>query len=280
MRTRVVFNQKGGVGKSSIAVNLAAISAHQGFKTLLIDLDPQANSSQYLLGDDATYSVDKPALEPNVENYFEEVLGNTQSKGLLGNAIGSILKSRSKGLESYVHQSPFKNLHVIPASPTLGTLAHALEAKHKIYKLRDALQQLAGQYDRVYIDTPPAFNFFTLSALIAAERVLIPFDCDVFSKRALKTLIENVIETQDDHNDRLEIEGIVVNQFQAQAKLPREVVQQLKDEGLPVLESMLPPSILMKESHLKNQPLIHLATDHKLTQAYQSLFNEIEQNKI
>lgn len=276
MLIRVIFNQKGGVGKSSIAVNLAAISAHQGLKTLLIDLDPQANSSQYLLGDDATYTVDKPALEPNIENYFEEVLGATQSKGLLGNAIGSILKNRDKGLERYVHQSPFKNLDVIPASPTLGALAHALESKHKIYKLRDALQQLEGRYDRVYIDTPPAFNFFTLSALIAASRVLIPFDCDVFSKRALQTLIENVIETQDDHNDGLEIEGIVVNQFQAQAKLPREVVQQLKDESLPVLDSMLPPSILMKESHLKNQPLIHLATDHKLTQAYQSLFNEIE----
>jgi len=278
MRTRVVFNQKGGVGKSSITVNLAAISAHQGLKTLLIDLDPQANSSQYVLGDDATYSSDKPALEPNIESYFEDVLGNQQSKGLLGNAIGSILKSRSKGLESYVHQSSFKHLDVIPASPTLGALTHALESKHKIYKLRDALQQLSGHYDRVFIDTPPAFNFFTLSALIAANRVLIPFDCDVFSKRALQTLIENVIETQDDHNEGLEIEGIVVNQFQAQAKLPREVVQQLKDEGLPVLDSMLPPSILMKESHQKNQPLIHLATDHKLTQAYQSLFNEIEQN--
>jgi len=277
MRIRVVFNQKGGVGKSSIAVNLAAISAHQGHKTLLIDLDPQANSSQYLLGDDATYSGDKPALEPNIENYFDEVLGSQQNKGLIGNAIGSILKTRTKGLESYVHQSPFKHLDVIPASPSLGTLAHALESKHKIYKLRDALQQLTGQYERVFIDTPPAFNFFTLSALIAADRVLIPFDCDVFSKRALHTLIENVIETQDDHNDHLEIEGIVVNQFQAQAKLPREVVQQLKDEGLPVLENMLPPSVIMKESHQKNQPLIHLATDHKLTQAYQSLFNEIEQ---
>lgn len=278
MHTRVVFNQKGGVGKSSIAVNLAAISAHQGLKTLLIDLDPQANSSQYLLGDDATYSSDKPALEPNIENYFEDVLGNQQSKSLIGNAIGSILKTRAKGLVSYLHQSPFKNLDVIPASPSLGTLAHALESKHKIYKLRDALQPLAEHYDRVFIDTPPAFNFFTLSALIAADRVLIPFDCDVFSKRALQTLIENVIETQDDHNERLEIEGIVVNQFQAQAKLPREVVQQLKDEGLPVLNSMLPPSVLMKESHQKNQPLIHLATDHKLTQAYQSLFNEIEQH--
>lgn len=278
MRTRVVFNQKGGVGKSSITVNLAAISAYQGLKTLVIDLDPQANSSQYLLGDDATYSVDKPALEPNIENYFEEVLGATQSKaGLLGNAIGSLLKNRSKGLESYVHQTPFKQLDVIPASPSLGALAHALEAKHKIYKLRDALKLLEGKYDRVYIDTPPAFNFFTLSALIAADRVLIPFDCDVFSKRALQSLIENVIETQDDHNDQLEIEGIVVNQYQAQAKLPREVVQQLKDEGLPVLENMLPPSVMMKESHHQNQPLIYLAKDHKLTQAYLSLFNEIEQ---
>ena len=68
-----------------------------------------------------------------------------------------------------------------------------------------------------------------------------------------------------------------MNQFQAQAKLPREVVQQLKAEGMPVLDNMLPPSILMKESHVKNQPLIHLAAEHKLTQAYQLLFNEIEQ---
>ena len=276
MLTRVVFNQKGGVGKSSITVNLAAMSAHQGLKTLVIDLDPQANSSQYLLGDDATYSADKTALEPNIENFFDDVLGNNQQKGLLGNAIGSLLKSKNKGFDQYIHRSPFKNLDVLPASPTLGALEHALVSKHKIYKLRDAIETLKGQYDRIFIDTPPAFNFFTLSALITADRVLIPFDCDVFSKRALQTLIENVIETQDDHNDRVEIEGIVVNQYQAQAKLPREVVQQLKDEGLPVLNSMLPPSVLMKESHHKNLPLIYLATDHKLTQAYQLLFNEIE----
>ena len=276
MLTRVVFNQKGGVGKSSITVNLAAMSANQGFKTLVIDLDPQANSSQYLLGDDATYSADKTALEPNIENFFDDILGNNQQKSLLSNAIGSLLKSKNKGFDQYIHRSPFKNLDVLPASPTLGALEHALVSKHKIYKLRDAIETLKDKYDRIFIDTPPAFNFFTLSALITADRVLIPFDCDVFSKRALQTLIENVIETQDDHNDRLEIEGIVVNQYQAQAKLPREVVQQLKDEGLPVLNSMLPPSVLMKESHHKNLPLIYLATDHKLTQAYQLLFNEIE----
>ena len=110
MLTRVVFNQKGGVGKSSITVNLAAISAKQGLRTLVIDLDPQANSSQYLLGEDATYSADKAALEPNIENFFEDILGSTQQKGLIGNAIGSILKApRGKGLESYVHRTSFEN---------------------------------------------------------------------------------------------------------------------------------------------------------------------------
>lgn len=276
MRTRVIFNQKGGVGKSSIAVNLAAISAQHGFKTLLIDLDPQANSSQYILGDDATYSVNKPALEPNIENYFTEILSPQQNRGIIGSAIGSILKNRNKGLASYVHQSAFNKLDVIPASPSLGALSHALETKHKIYKLRDSIAELSGQYERIYIDTPPAFNFFTLSALIASDRVLIPFDCDVFSERALQSLIENVIETQQDHNDRLVIEGIIVNQFQAQAKLPKAVVQQLKDEHLPVLSSMLPSSVFMKESHHKNQPLIYLDAEHKLTKAYQTLFNEIE----
>lgn len=276
MHTRVVFNQKGGVGKSSIAVNLAAISAEHGFKTLLIDLDPQANSSQYLLGDDATYSANKPALAPNIYDFFSEVLGQQQNKGLIGQAIGSILKNRKAAFNDYIHKSPYQNLDVLPSSPDLGELIAALESKHKIYKLRDAIQSLQGQYDRIYIDTPPAFNFFTLSALIASDRVLIPFDCDVFSKRALYSLIENIFETQDDHNEQLEIEGIIVNQYQAQAKLPRQVVQQLKDESLPVLENMLPPSVLMKESHHKNMPLIYFAKEHKLTQAFKSLFNEIE----
>lgn len=278
MITRVVFNQKGGVGKSSITVNLAAISAQQGYRTLVIDLDPQSNSSQYILGGDHTHAQALPSFSPNIYDFFEEVANTNQAKGLIGSAIGSILNSKPKGLEAVIHQSAFTHLSVIPASDQLGSLEHALESKHKIYKLRDALEKLKHSYDRIYIDTPPAFNFFTLSALIAADRVLIPFDCDVFSHRALLTLLENIMETRQDHNDDLSVEGVIVNQFQAQAKLPREIVEQLKQDQLPVFNTMLPSSVLMKESHLKNLPLIHLSADHKLTQTYVQLFKEIEQS--
>lgn len=273
---RVVFNQKGGVGKSSITVNLAAISAARGYRTLVIDLDPQSNSTQYLMGEKAISGHNAAVLQPNIETFFQETLSGSPGKGLFGSALGSLLKSNERGLDSVIHSTPFENLWVIPSSPTLGAIEHALESKHKIFKLRDGLNELANQYDRIFIDTPPAFNFFTLSALIAANRVVIPFDCDVFSHRALLTLLENVIEAKSDHNARLEVEGIIVNQFQSQAKLPQQVVQGLKDEGLPVFESMLPSSILMKESHQKSQPLIHLSPEHKLTLAYVSLFDEIE----
>lgn len=275
MLCRVVFNQKGGVGKSSITVNLAAIAAARGYRTLVIDLDPQCNSSQYLLGEKATHGAGNPALEPNIGGYFETLLSAGQNKGLLGSALGSILKNKEENLADYIHPTQFERLSVIPASPALGEMEHALQSKHKIFKLRDALKQLSGQFDLVFIDTAPAFNFYTLAALIAGDRVVIPFDCDVFSHRALQTLLENVVETKSDHNPKLAVEGIVVNQYQSRATLPQQVVQQLKDDGLPVFEAMLPPSVIMKESHQKNQPLIHLDDAHKLTVAYVALFDEM-----
>ena len=204
MLTRVIFNQKGGVGKSSITVNLASLSAHHGLKTLVIDLDPQSNASQYLLGDAASFNGRQQALEPNIENFYQEVLGSS-NKSLIGNTLGALLKSRSQGLESYTHQSPFNHLDILVASPSLGALEHSLESKHKIYKLRDGLKRLAHDFDRVYIDTPPAFNFFSLSALIAADRVIVPFDCDVFSKRALQSLVHNVLETRQDQIGRAHV---------------------------------------------------------------------------
>jgi len=251
---RVVFNQKGGVGKSSIASNLAAISDQKGLKTLLVDLDPQCNSTQYLLGKNA-----QKHSESDVGAFFSQML---------------TFKLRPQKTQAFVHATPFSNLDIIPSSPMLGEIQGQLEAKHKIFKLRDALSSL-DQYDAMYIDTPPAYNFYTMSALIAAHACLIPFDCDEFSRQALYSLLENVDEIRQDHNSGLKIEGIVVNQFQPRASLPVRLVKELKEEGLPILNNHISSSVKMRESHDQCLPLIFSAPKHKLTAEFLALFDEL-----
>jgi chromosome partitioning protein len=256
---RVVFNQKGGVGKSSITVNLAAISAAKGLKTLVVDLDAQSNATHYVLGDRIRHIGDQ-----TIARFFLETLS---------------FKLLAQKPRAFVHDSDFENLYVIPASAQLGDLQAQLESKHKIYKLRDLLRSL-DDFDAVYIDTPPAFNFYTLSALIAANACLIPFDCDQFSRLALYTLLENVEETRSDHNPRLTVEGIIVNQFQPRASFPQRVVEELRAEGLPILNSFLSSSVKMRESHNEGKPLLHMAPKHKLTEEYMALFDELHPHMV
>jgi len=256
MTRRVVFNQKGGVGKSSIAANLAAIGASQGAKTLLIDLDPQGNSSHYLLGE--AYN----EAAPDIKDFFEQTLS---------------FQLKPHPADEFVHGTTYPNLSVMPSNPDLGDLQSKLEAKHKIYKLRDAVNRLSEQFETIIIDTPPAFNFFTLSALVAADRCLIPFDCDEFARQALYSLLANVQETRMDHNEQLEVEGIVVNQYQPRASLPKRIVADLKADDIPVLDTYLSSSVKMKESHDQCCPLIYMAPSHKLTQQFVELHAELGQ---
>ena len=253
---RVIFNQKGGVGKSTIACNLAAISAAEGRRTLVIDMDIQGNSTHYLLGGKV------PDPDATIAQFFKETL----SLNLFAKGQGD--------LSDNIHATPYPNLHVLPSHPELEPLQGRLEARYKIYKLREALDQIQG-FERIYIDTPPVLNFFSRSALIAARYCLIPFDCDQFSRDALYTLLAAVAEIKADHNPELEIEGIIANQYQGRATLPRQMVNALLSEGQPVLKAKLSPSVKVRETHSESKPLIHLAPDHKLTREFKALHKEI-----
>ena len=253
---RVVFNQKGGVGKSTIVCNLAAIAASRGQRTLIVDLDAQGNSSRYVLGEEVT------SAELGVADFFEETLS---------------YRLRTRDPAEYVTPTPFENLAVMTADARLSDLQTKLETKLKIYKLGEMLTKLRKEFTQIFIDTPPALNFYTLSALIAADRCLIPFDCDSFSRQALYGLLREIEEIKEDHNEDLEVEGIVVNQFQPRASLPQQLLDELISEGLPVLPVYLSSSVKMRESHQACTPLIFLEPKHKLTQQFVELYQLLEE---
>lgn len=257
---RVVFNHKGGVGKSTITCNLAAIAAHEGKRVLVIDLDPQANSTRYLLGS----GVDVHTWDEGGSAAFYEQ---------------SLKLSLRENLEDFLIVSPLERLWVMPASARLDELHAKLESRYKIYKLQKALEALEGQFDEVWIDTPPSLNFYTRSALIAANECLIPFDCDAFSRQALYGLLEEFQDLREDHNPKLKIAGIVVNQFQARARLPGELVAELEAEGLPVLKPYLRATVKVRESHQVSRPMIHLDPSHPLTLEFVALSRVIAKGK-
>jgi len=255
---RAIFNQKGGVGKTSITCNLAASMAKIGRKTLVIDLDSQANSSQYLLGTKIA------EVSRTVADFFEGTL--------------SSFKLFSENLAEIVYATDFPNLYVIPAHIGLSELQPKLESRYKVFKLQQAVDALiaSDRYDEILIDTPPALNFYSMSALITAERVVVPFDCDAFSAHALDHVMNIVDEVIADHRPNLKVEGIVINHFQAQAKLPNDAIAALKAKGYPILEPYLSTSIAMRESHSAHVPLPFFKPKHKLTLEFERLAKSLE----
>ena len=257
---RVIFNQKGGVGKTTITCNLAAFSALEGKKTLVIDLDPQGNATHYLLGKSGKQ------LNKTIADYFITMLSF------------NLFKGDASDPSEFIQQTPFPNLDILPSHPELEDLQIKLETRYKMFKLKKGLD-LLSTYDAFYIDTPPAMNFYTRSSLIACNACLIPFDCDDFSRKALYRLLSNVNEIKYDHNPDLFLEGIIVNQYQSRAKHPQKIVSEIVQEGLPVLTPYLSFSVVIRESHEESKPMAFFQPTHKLTAEFKELYETITQKK-
>lgn len=250
---RVVFNQKGGVGKSTIACNLAAVAASQGKQVLVVDLDSQCNASQYLSGSHGV-------PETGITDFFKDHL--------------YVSFFQSKPLTSVIHATPFEGLFLAAASPELEEMGAKLESRYKMFKLKEALRKLED-FDEIYVDTPPALNFFSRSALIAGDSCLVPFDCDAFSHQALHTLSQSIDEIRSDHNPGLRLEGVVVNHFQARASMPTKLIAMVEAEGFPVIPTYISSSVRIRESHFACEPMIFFDPKHKLSVEFDHLYRWI-----
>ncbi|MDA9951516.1 ParA family protein [Oligoflexaceae bacterium] len=252
---RMIFNNKGGVGKTSIACNLAACLAKLNQRVLVIDLDSQANSTSYLSG--------KQNFSQTMTDFFESTLTFQMGKVTLSEVI---IKTN--------HQK----IWLAPADRGLGEIQAKLESRFKIQKLRKAVDQVIEEYkfDQVIIDTPPAINFYTTSAIIASEKVLIPFDCDAFSLDGLNNVVQLIEEVREDHDLEVDLEGIVVNQFHAGAKLPSHLVDALKKNQLPLIKPFITSSVVMRESRQARSPLIEFKPKHKITQAFMDIAKSLD----
>jgi chromosome partitioning protein len=249
---RAIFNQKGGVGKTSITCNIAAAFAKAGRKVLVVDLDSQANATQYLLGARAG------DVTRTIADFFESTLS---------------FKLFKDNLREALVQTDLDDLWVVPAERGLSELQPKLESRYKIFKLKEAVDALVESqgFDAVFFDTPPALNFYSMSALMASDRVLIPFDCDAFSADALLQVMDVIEEVASDHQPDLRAEGVIINHFQAQAKLPQEAIQGLLARGFTVLSPYLSSSIVMRESHAAHVPLVYFRPRHKLSEEFAQL---------
>lgn len=252
-KLRVIYNQKGGVGKTTLAVNLAACSARNGFRTLLVDTDPQGNSTSHLLGPNTTPT-------KSISDFYESCLG--------------LNLFRQSLLDYVTTKTGVENLHLVASDRHLEELRNKLENKHKIMKLRDGIRSTT--YDAIYFDPPPANDFYALSCLIAAHEILVPIDCDAFSVRAAQDIFNIIREVQADHNPELRVIGMVVNQFQKGTKHSQSIVNELRKLGYTVLEPFIPSSVKIRESHSESRPVVSSFPEHAVSLAFEELFHKIE----
>jgi chromosome partitioning protein len=241
-------NQKGGVGKTTTAVNLGAYLAASGKRALVVDMDPQANATSSL-------GVDKNAVNPSVYHVLIQ-------EAPLGRII--LLTKRL-------------HLDLAPSSPALaGAEVEMVSLLGREYLLQRALAPLRERYDYILVDCPPSLGLLTINALTAADGVIIPIQCEYLPLEGLSLLLRTINLVRERLNPRLTVTGMVMTMYDARTNLSRQVVEEVRSHfPQEVFEAVIPRSVRLSEAPSYGETILSYAPDSAGALAYQALTMEV-----
>jgi chromosome partitioning protein len=248
MRKIAICNQKGGVAKTTSAINISAYLALQGQKTLLIDLDPQANATSGL-------GLDKKQTENNVYDVLHEEIS----------------------VDLAIRDTEIKGLSILPSSLDLsGAEVELVNIIGREYKLKKAFKSMTREFDFVIIDCPPSLGLLTINGLTLADSIIIPIQCEYFALEGLGQLMNTMKLVNENLNPQLELEGVLLTMADYRAKLTKEVIEEVKKHfGKKVFEAIIPRSIKLTEAPSFGKPICLYDATSPGAEKYQKVSMEI-----
>ncbi|MBQ7548673.1 MAG: ParA family protein [Clostridia bacterium] len=246
-KTIAVVNQKGGVGKTTTTVNLSACVAAKGFKTLLVDIDPQGNATSGL-------GINKRNLE-------------TSSYDVIINSVPA---------REALIETQFENLWIIPSNMNLaGAELELVDLKKRELKLKNALALIKNDFDFIFLDCPPSLGLITLNALCAANTVFVPIQCEYYALEGLAQLMTTIRQVKRLYNPLIDLEGVLLTMYDGRLNLTRQVVDELK-KFFPkkVYGTAIPRNVKLSEAPSFGMPVIYYDKGSKGAAAYNALAEE------